>query len=56
MDGRNIWTVRMDRWMEWQDGQDRWEYGMNYMNGKDEEEIDDKFFLLFIFLSFTSPN
>ena len=51
MDGRNRWTVGMDRWMERQDGQDRWEYGMNHMDGKDEEEIDDKFFsFLYIFL------
>ena len=42
----------MDGWTERQDGQDRWEYGMNHMDGKDEEEIDDeKEEKIFIFLS-----
>ena len=49
MDGRNIWTVGMDRWMARRDGQDGWEYGMNHMDGKDEEEIDDEFFSSFSF-------
>ena len=55
MDGRNIWTVGMDRWTARRDGQDRWEYGMNHVDGKDEEEIDDEifsfscFFLFFFF-------
>ena len=63
MDGRNRWTVGMDKWMEWQDGQDRWEYDMNHTDGKDEEEIDDKFFsflyfilFLFIFTHFFMPS
>ena len=44
----------MDGWTERQDGQDRWEYGMNHMDGKDEEEIDDEFFsFLYFSLSFT---
>ena len=51
MDGRNIWTVGMDRWTAWRDGQDGWEYGMNHTDRKDEEEIDDDFFFFFFLLS-----
>ena len=42
----------MERWMERQDGQDGWEYGMNHMDGKDEEEIDDKFFSFSLYIIF----
>ena len=52
-DGRDRWTVGMDGWTEWQDGQDRWEYGMNHTDGKDEEEIDDKFFPFSLFIYFS---
>ena len=45
--------------MEQEDGQTKWEYGMNHMDGKDEEEMDDEFFLsfswliIYLFLSLT---
>ena len=42
----------MDGWTAQQDGQDRWEYGMNHMDGKDEEEIDDNFFSFLYFSLF----
>ena len=42
----------MDGWTEQQDGQDGWEYGMNHMDGKDEEEIDDEFFSFIYFSLF----
>ena len=42
----------MDGWMKWQDGQDRWDHGMNHMDGKDEEEIDDEFFSFLYFSLF----
>ena len=42
----------MDGWTEQQDGQDRWDYGMNHMDGKDEEEIDDEFFSFLYFSLF----
>ena len=38
--------------MEWKEGQVRREYGMNQMDGKDEEEIDDDFFSLLLILFF----
>ena len=47
MDGMAGWTGQMGIW----DAPYGWEYGMNHTDGKDEEEIDDKFFsFLYIFL------
>ena len=37
--------------MDSRDGRNRWEYGMNHMDEKDEEEIDDFFFFFLLFFS-----